>query len=36
MEEAESWQEFAEALARMNKDQVEGFLGLLKETIRAF
>ena len=36
MEEAESWQEFAEALGRMNKEQVEGFLSLLKETIRGF
>jgi len=36
MDEAESWQDFAEALARMNKEQVEGFLGLLKETIRSF
>jgi DNA repair exonuclease SbcCD nuclease subunit len=34
MEEAESWQEFAEVLSRMNEEQVEGFLGLLKETIR--
>jgi len=36
MEEAESWQEFAEVLGRMSRDQVEGFLGLLKETIRSF
>lgn len=36
MDEAEAWQEFAEALGRMNKEQVEGFLGLLKETIRSF
>jgi hypothetical protein len=36
MEEAESWQEFSEVLARMNEGQVEGFLGLLKETIRSF
>jgi hypothetical protein len=36
MEEAESWQEFANALGRMNREQVEGFLGLLKETIRSF
>ncbi len=35
MEEAESWQEFAEVLSRMNESQVEGFLGLLKETISA-
>ena len=26
--------EFAEVLGRMNAEQVEGFLGLLKETIR--
>jgi len=36
MEEAESWQDFAEVLSRMNEEQVEGFLGLLKETIRGF
>ncbi len=36
MDEAESWQEFAEILSRMNGEQVEGFLGLLKETIRSF
>lgn len=35
MEEAEAWQEFAEVLARMNQEQVEGFLGLLHETIKA-
>jgi hypothetical protein len=34
MEEAESWQEFAELLANMSEGQVEGFLGLLKDTIR--
>ncbi|MDD5382760.1 MAG: hypothetical protein PHH60_03800 [Candidatus Margulisbacteria bacterium] len=34
MEEAESWQTFAELLANMNADQVESFLGLLKEEIR--
>jgi hypothetical protein len=34
MEEAEAWQEFANVLARMNEEQIEGFLGLLKETIR--
>lgn len=34
MEEAESWQEFAETLARMNQQQVESFLGLLQETIK--
>jgi len=36
MEEAESWQDFAEVLSRMNEEQVEGFLGFLKETIRGF
>ena len=36
MDEAESWQEFAELLTNMNGEQVEGFLGLLKETIKAF
>ena len=34
MEEAETWQEFAGVLSRMNEEQVEAFLGLLKETIR--
>ena len=34
MEEAETWQEFAEVLSKMNVEQVEAFLGLLKETIR--
>src|SRR3989338_605762 len=34
MEEAEAWQEFAEILAQMNEEQVNGFLGLLKESIR--
>ena len=34
MEEAESWQEFAETLSRMNKEQVESFMGLLQETIK--
>src|SRR3989344_4911914 len=32
MEEAESWQEFAEVLARMNEEQINGFFGRLKET----
>ena len=36
MEEAEAWQEFAEVLSRMNQEQVEGFLGLLHETIKGF
>lgn len=35
MEEAESWQEFAELLTNMNGEQVEGFLGLLKDTINS-
>ena len=35
MEEAEAWQHFAEVLSRMNEEQVENFLGLLKDTIRA-
>jgi len=34
MEEAEAWQNFAEVLSRMNEEQIEGFLGLLRETIR--
>jgi hypothetical protein len=36
MEDAQTWQEFASVLSRMNEEQVEGFLGLLKETIRFF
>jgi hypothetical protein len=35
MDEAESWQEFAQLLSNMNGEQVEGFLGLIKETINA-
>jgi hypothetical protein len=35
MDEAESWQEFARVLSQMSEEQVEGFLGLLKETISA-
>ena len=35
MEDAQSWQEFAELLSNMNGEQVEGFLGLLKDTINA-
>ncbi|MDD5594276.1 MAG: hypothetical protein PHG97_06025 [Candidatus Margulisbacteria bacterium] len=35
MDEAESWQEFARVLSQMNEEQVEGFLGLLKDTINA-
>ena len=34
MEEAEDWQNFAELLANMNKEQIESFLGLMKDTIR--
>ena len=34
MDEAETWQEFAGVLSRMNEEQVEAFLGLLKATIR--
>jgi hypothetical protein len=34
MEEAESWQEFAQLLSNLSQEQVEGFLGLIKETIR--
>jgi hypothetical protein len=34
MDEAESWQKFAELLSRMNKEQIQAFLGLLKESIR--
>lgn len=36
MEEAESWQEFAELLTNMSEEQVNGFLGLLQVTIRSF
>lgn len=36
MEEAEAWQEFANILVRMNEEQIEGFLSLIKETIRSF
>lgn len=36
MEDADAWQSFAELLGRMTEEQVEGFLGLLKETIKAF
>jgi hypothetical protein len=36
MDEAESWQEFAELLSNLSQEQVEGFLGLIKETIRGF
>jgi hypothetical protein len=35
MEDAEAWQEFAQLLSNMNGEQVEGFLGLLKDTINA-
>lgn len=36
MDDAEAWQEFANILSRMNQQQIEGFLGLLQETIRGF
>ena len=35
MEEADSWQKFGELLAQMNKEQVEAFIGLLQNEIRA-
>jgi hypothetical protein len=35
MEDAESWQRFADLLAQMNQEQAEAFLGLLKSEIRA-
>lgn len=34
MEEAEDWQNFAELLNTMSKEQVESFLGLLNDSIR--
>jgi len=34
MDEAEAWQEFAEVLARMNEEQIGGFIDLLQQTIR--
>ncbi len=34
MDEAEDWQKFSELLSSMNKEQVESFLGLLKDEIR--
>jgi hypothetical protein len=33
MEDAESWQNFAELLTNMNEEQVESFIGLLKSEI---
>ena len=36
MEEAEAWDHFAEVLGNMTEEQVEGFIGLLQETIRTF
>ena len=33
MDEAEDWQKFADLLAQMNGNQVESFLGLMKESI---
>lgn len=34
MEEAGDWQKFGELLMQMNKDQVESFLGLMKDSIK--
>jgi len=34
MDEAEDWQKFGDLLAQMNQDQVNSFLGLLKDSIR--
>ena len=36
MDEAEDWQKFGDLLAQMNQDQVNSFLGLLKDSIREF
>ena len=35
MEEAEDWQKFAELLSKMNAEQVEALLGLLKQEVKA-
>jgi hypothetical protein len=35
MEEAESWQKFGELLSQMDQEQVEAFVGLLQNEIRA-
>ena len=35
MDEADSWQKFGELLASMNQEQVESFIGLLQNEIRA-
>ena len=35
MEEAESWQKFAELLSQMNEEQINAFIGLLQSEIRA-
>jgi hypothetical protein len=35
MDEAESWQKFGELLSKMNKEQVEAFIGLLQNEIKA-
>jgi vacuolar-type H+-ATPase subunit I/STV1 len=35
MDEAESWQKFGELLSQMNAEQVEAFIGLLQNEIRA-
>lgn len=36
MDEAESWQHFGELLASMNQEQVESFIDLIKNEIKAF
>jgi hypothetical protein len=35
MEEADSWQKFGELLSQMNQEQVQAFIGLLQNEIRA-
>ena len=35
MDEADSWQKFGELLAQMNEEQVQAFIGLLQNEIRA-
>ena len=34
MDEAHDWQKFGDLLAQMNEDQINAFLGLLKESVR--
>lgn len=36
MEEADSWEKFGELLANMKAEQVEAFIGLMQNEIRAF